>query len=240
MAEVRRGSVPITDIRRGSVAITEVRRGSVLVWNRSSKFDNFDRDDAATLGGGWTDCGPSNDYKVGIENGTARLKLPEGLIGGFFAHRVSAARYNVATASADDGFIECRAATRGDASSLLDGVFHDFDTRLYGRVPNSGSNSGVGISMQHGQCFITGMVGGNGTHHGDGGAFQPGDRLRLTFIGNVHRLYVNGTLRVTWTDSGNTVPKGAGYRSMLVWTEAGKDFLGPRRFAPALDYVMMA
>lgn len=240
MPEARHGSTPITDIRRGSTVITEVRRGSTLVWTRNTLADYFDRDDAATLGTNWADCGSSNDYKIGIENGTARLKLPEGLIGGFFAHRRSSMRFTLGTATADDGFVECRAATRGDPSSWLDGVFHDFDTRLYGRVPNSGSNSGVGISMQHGQCFITGMVNGNATHHGDGGAFQPGDRLRLTYEGNYHRLYVNGTARVSWTDSGNTIPKGAGYRSMLLWTEAGKDFLGPRRFAPALDYVIMA
>lgn len=220
--------------------ITEVRRGSVPVWTRNVTGDDFDREDATTLGDDWTDLGTSTDFKLGITNGMVRVQIPEGLIGGFFDLRTSSARYNQGVGLADDGYVEVRAGSRGDGFSPTS--LSGFGSAVYGRGNNSGStfSNGVGINFQAGTCSIVTVVSGAWASRAEGGTFQAGDRLRLTFIGNVHTLYVNGTQRAQWTDSGNVVLKGASYRSLIIRSMGGKDLLGPRRFGPMFDAVTMA
>ncbi|AQT78332.1 hypothetical protein B1R94_02400 [Mycolicibacterium litorale] len=233
------GTTLITDIRHGATPITEVRHGDEQVWARSVTRDNFDRDDAATLGGNWTDHGPSSDYKMGIENGAARIQIPEGLVGGFFDLRTSRMRFNAATAHADDGYVECRPSSMGSSGSLLNGALTGFVTQVFGRLSNSAFSHGMGIELNAGHASIVRLVSGTFAVVKDGGTFVAGNRLRLVYVGNLHRLYRNGYQLCEWNDSGATASKGLGYRSLGVVGQGGKDVLGPRRFSPALDYVLM-
>lgn len=240
---ITRGSTVISDIRRGSTLINEVRRGSTIIWQRanatSTDFATAFGEDADDLGSDWTSHGPSADFLIGIENGTARLKLPDGLIGGFFDLRTSRMRYNAATAPADDGYIEVVAASMGSSGSLLswsDG----FRTVAFSRLSNSGFTHGVGIDMAAGQCWITRMVSSTESRMAAGGAFAAGNRLHLSHANRVHTLYRNGFQVAQWNDSGASAEKGSGYRSMGLLAQAGKDVLGPRRFSPAISSIKMA
>lgn len=233
-----RGSTQITDIRRGTTLINEVRRGQTLIWTRVVRRDDFDRADSTTLGSNWTDEGSSTDHKIGISSGTARLQIPDGLVGGFWAARTSRMRYNVSVSSADDGYIEAKMASKGDPFTPI--ALGGFISQLFGRVTNSAFTSGIGFSCIAGHVWITKRISSIDNIAADGGTFQPGDKIRLTYVGNLHTLFVNGAQRAQWNDSGGTVPKGASYRSMGLRCDGGKDLLGPRRFSPAFDYVLMS
>lgn len=234
---VRRGSTPITDIRRGSTLINEVRRGSTLVWARTALLlrDDFNRDDADTLGPGWTSLGSTGAHQIGVENNYARVRVPEGLIGGFFALSISRARFNTPSSS-DNGYIECRMSTKGDGFSPTS--LSGFGSQLWAKC-NTGVTSGVGIEMSAGSCRIVSKTLGVDMFRANGGNFQAGDVLRLTFTGTTHTLFRNGVQVATWTDTGNAVASGASFRSMSIRADGGKDLLGPRRFSPAFDYVEM-
>lgn len=233
-----RGSALLTDIRHGTVNINEVRKGTILVWTRSTKRDDFDRDDALDLGPNWTDEGPSGDHLLGVENGQCRQRIPDGLLGGFWSLRTSRFRYNLATSIGDDGYIECRPSTRGDGKSATSLV--GYTTQVFGRGSNSAATHGVGIWMAAGSCGIVSRISNVDTKRGDTLPYQPGDRLRLTYVGDLHTLFKNGTQVSQWNDSGSAASKGSGYRSMIVRGDGAKDLLGPRRFSPALDYVLMS
>lgn len=238
---VYRGTTAILDIRRGSTLINEVRRGSTIVWQRATAttIDFTTMADAADLGAAWTSHGPSSDFLIGVENGTARVKLPDGLVGGFFDLRTSRMRFTTATAPADDGFIEVVAASRGSSGSLLNMSDGDFQTVAFSRLSNSGFTHGVGIDMAGGNCWITRMVSSTLTRMADGGSFVAGNRLHLAHANRLHTLYRNGFQVAQWNDTGNTASKGSDYRSMGLLAEAGKDLLGPRRFSPALSSIKM-
>ena len=236
------------DIRRGSTLINSVRRGSTLVWSRSTVSgglipagglfrDDFNRDDADTLGTAWTSHGPSTDKFIGIENGFARLKLGIDQIGGFFDLRTSRMRYNAAKLSVDDGYIEVRMATAGSSQTLLSMSLTGYVAQAFNRLSDTAFTHGVGIHMVSGRCWIVSRFNNNETLRGDGGNFQAGDVLRLTSVGNLHTLTVNGAQRAQWNDGGGGAWKGTGYRSMGLRSDAGKDLLGPRRYSPAFDYV---
>lgn len=240
-----RGAAVIPDIRHGTTQINEVRHGTTPRWIRGGVFDNFTRLDVNgnetdvlnTLGSDWTDHGPSSDFKMGVEDGRARVSIPDAMIGGFWDFRTSCWRYNVATNSVDDGFIECRAATLGDDASLTS--LSGYVTEVYGRLSNAAFTHGVGIRMAAGHCWLVRLVGGTPTLMADGGTFQPGARLRHHFTSNLHKLYVDGQDVATWNDSGGTASKGSGFRSLGLLGQGAKDTFGPRRFSPAMDYVMM-
>jgi len=236
MVGISHGSTSIVDIRRGSTLINEVRRGSTLVWSRTSIFDDFGRDNADTLGSDWTYHG-STTHKLGIENGTARVKIPEGLIGGFFSLEVSRAWFNVATADGDDGYVECQPSNLG--SSASGGSPGGYISQVFGRVSNGTLTHGVGIQMIAGQLSIVRRVADTDTTMASAGTYQAGDVLRLTYVGNVHTLTRNGAVVGVWDDSGATASSGAGYRTLGIRGDGAKDLLGPRRFSAALDYVTM-
>lgn len=250
----RRGGTPILDIRRGSTLINEIRRGSTVVWSRSTVVgglvpvgglvrDDFNRDNADTLGTNWTSHGPSTDWLLGIENNFARVKIPDGQIGGVFALRTSRVRYNFARLSGDTGYVECRMSTSGSSQSalspILNGAISGFISQLFGRLSNSAFTHGVGIHMVAGHVWIVRRVNNAETLMADGGTFQAGDVLRLSSSGNVHTLTRNGVQAAQWNDSAGTALSGSSYRSMGVRGDGGKDLLGPRRFSPAFDYVEM-
>ena len=235
----RRGATPIIDIRRGNTVINEVRRGSTPVWSRTALLlrDDFNREDSNDLGSDWA-VGPSlGAHGLGVENGYARVKIPDGKIGGFFDLCTSRYRYTAATNAGDDGFIECRMATKGDGFSLTSGAI-GFNSQILARC-NTAMTHGVGIEMASGFCWIVARANFIDARVADGGTFQAGDVLRLTFVNRNFVLYRNGTQLVTWNDTFPLTEKGSSFRSLSIRGDAGKDLLGPRRFSPAFDYVEM-
>lgn len=210
-----------------------------MTWTSAPPIgDDFERDDGF-IGTGWTDLGPSGDWKLGIEDGRARVLIPDGALGGFWTGRASFARYNVATAVANDCFVEARLATRGDAASLT--VASGYQSGLYGRGNNvgAGATDGVGFTAMGGQVKITTRIANAQLDRADGGSFQPGDIVRVVSAGFVHTIYVNGEERNVWVDSSHVVNAGSGYRSLIMYGVGAKDLLGPRRFSPTFDYVRM-
>ena len=236
MSPLYRGNTPIVAVYRGNTPISTIYRGSTLVGVLVGVKEDFTRADG-TLGSNWTDHGPSTDWKLGIQDGRARVLIPEGLIGGFWDYRASFARYNASTAVLDDGFVEIRPATIGDAASLTS--INGYVTEVFGRGSNSAATHGMGLRLAGGHFWIVRMVSGNATVVADCGTFQAGNLLRLTYTGNDYSATRNGTVVGTWTDSSNTASKGSGYRSLLIRGDGAKDLLGPRRFSPAIDYVQM-
>lgn len=237
MPDIKLGTTTITDVRVGSTLIKEVRRGGTLVWVRSSIADFFDRDDADTMGSAWTAVG-SPEYSLGVENGYARVRIPEGQLGGVFSLSVSRAYFNTAALSGDDGYVECRPMSLGSSASIASPI-DGYRTQVFGRASASGMTHGVAIELSAGHLWITRRVASVDTRMADGGTFQPGDQIRLTFAGNVYTLLRNGKTAVAWTDSGNTVSTGVNNRRLGIRGDGAKDLLGPRRFSPALDYVVM-
>lgn len=228
------GSAAITGIYRGATPIQNVYRGSVPIWSASSIRDDFARADADTLGDDWDDEGTSDDYFVGITDETAKIQIPDGLIGGSWDYRISMQRYNVDTLDGDDGFVEARAASKGDGPSGASSS--GYNTDVMGRVTDDDFDRGVGFRLRGGQCYLASRSGDDTDALASGGTFQAGDVIRATFIGTTGRLYVNGEQVAV-----DTIPaaSGAGYRSLGIRLEGAKDFFGPRRFSPTLDYVMM-
>lgn len=238
------GSTILPSIQKGSTPINSVYKGSTLLWTRGGVFIDFSQlPDAATLDPTqWDDNGPSTDWKLGITNGKTQIKIPDGLIGGFWDYRISYARYSHIVNAADDGFVEARLATRGADASLLTALF-GYKSVLKFRVPNTGpQNNGIGVHFLAGHCWLMADQSGTEVQMADGGSFQPGDVVRVTSTGNLHILTLNGVEPngdCRWDDSGSTVHKGTEFRSLQLGASGAKDFLGPREFSPAFDYVRM-
>ena len=226
-------------VRGGTLPIQEVRHGTDLIWAYNFIGDNFDRDDVDnSLGSDWTNIGPSGDRLLSIENNAARVYMPDGLIGGFWDARLAMSRWNKGTLDQDNGYIEVRPTSKGDNASFWAGG--GFNSAVLGRCNASGAlTHGVGINLFAGQCWIMYAVNGQGVFVGNGGTFQAGNLIRLTFIDYTFTLTVNGTTRTAWTDSNHITAKGASYRSLVIAGSAGKDLFGPRRYSPSLDNVVM-
>lgn len=239
MSGIFAGTTRIKQIMVGNKPIREVRVGTELVWAYNLMGDDFDRDDVDnSLGSNWTNIGPSGDRRLSIENNSVRVYMPDGLIGGFWDARLSMSRWNASTASDDDGYVEVRPVTKGDNASWMAGG--GFNSAVLGRCNASGPlTHGVGINLYAGMCFIETVVNGNGSLVAGGGAFQPGNLIRLTYTGRTFVLTVNGHTRATYTDTNMYTGLGPSYRSLVIAASAGKDLLGPRRFSPGLDNVVM-
>ncbi|QGH80046.1 hypothetical protein SEA_NHAGOS_35 [Gordonia phage NHagos] len=226
---LRLGSTPITNVRLGSTDIKEIRRGSTLIWSRSNVRDDFNRADSTGLGASWTDHGPaSSPYLASVLNNYARLNIPDGLIS--LSLQTSRWRYNAAQMPSDDGYVETRVASKGDAG-------WDRITEVFGWLTNTSFDSGVGIRLDGSVPSIVRRVTGTETVMASGTTYAAGDVLRVRKNGTVYSLYRNGAFVTQWNDSGNTAVTGAGNRSLGVVLTGTKDTLGPRRFSAALDYV---
>lgn len=239
MSGIYAGTTRIKQIMVGNKPVREVRVGTELVWAYNIMGDDFDRDDVDnSLGPNWTSIGPSNDRRLSIENQAARVYMPDGLIGGFWDARLSMCRWNQSTATEDDGYVEVRPTTKGDNASWMAGG--GFNSAVLGRCNASGPlTHGVGINLYAGMVFIETVVNGNGSLVVGGGTFQPGNLIRLTYTGRTMVLTVNGHTRATYTDTNMYTGLGPAYRSLVIAGSAGKDLLGPRRYSPSLDNVVM-
>lgn len=222
-------------IVRNGADIQQVWRNGVLLWSRSGIRDDFNRDDAATLGSGWTDQGPSSTYKAGIVDGQCRLALPDGLVSSTLL--TSHARYNVATAPNDDYELEFRVGSQGSGPSITGDLAR---TQVFARVSNSGFTHGVGVQLDSSTLRIVRRVLSiNSVMAPDCGAFGAGDTINMKGVGNLHTLRRNGRKVGEWNDSTGTASKGGGFRSLGVVVMASKDLLGPRRFGPTIDWVSL-
>lgn len=239
---VKWGSAPLTGIYYGSTKLSGIYYGSTPLWAANAgTYDGFDAGDLAdSLGTAWTDLGTSTDHKLGRQNGRVRLTIPDGEIGGFWAYRTSRARFNVAVNPGDDGFVETRPMTQGDGWQIT-GALVPYISAIYGRSNNTGSThtAGVGFQMVASNVSLVKRVSSLETQVSDAVAFQQGDRIRHTFVGNDHKLFLNGHQVEEWNDTGATASKGSTFRSLVIRGDAGKDLLGPRRFSPSLDYALM-
>ena len=244
MPAVNIGASAVTGIYKGSVAVQNAYKGSVMVWQRSNIFDDFNRNDSGTLGSNWMNY-DSADYNIGISSGTAQVQIPDGIIGGQYSLNSPQVRFTLHDAPGDDGYVEVGVASQGDSKSLTStsGYVTDVWHRLDSGVPVTHGprtyQSAVGIRLTAGQCSIVAKVGGADNVQVGCGSFQAGDIMRLIAVGNTHTLYRNGGRVGQWNDSGSTVPKGSAFRSMGIRADGAKDTLGPRRFSPALDYIVM-
>lgn len=230
---ITRGTA-VNRIHHNGVDLVQVRRGGTLVWSSNTLFDSFNRDDAATLGAGWTSTGTAT-YKLGIVGGTARMAIPDGLIS--LALNTDRVRFNAATVAQDDYWLQLRVGNKG-ASDSITGTKHR--TQVFARGSNGGTTAGVGIDLYGSSLQIVRRVASADTFMAAGGAFASGDTIDLRGVGNLHNLYVNGQFRVQWNDSGATAGKGATFRSVLMRADGSKDLLGPRRFSPTVDWLQAA
>lgn len=233
---IYRGTTPITALYRGTAPILNVYRGTTLIWSPGGARDDFERDDGP-LGSDWVDLGPSTDRKLGIEDGRVRLQTPEGALGGIFDVRDSRYRH-ITQATSGDGYISARFGTKGAGTGFLIAA-PVFDVMARGNNTGSTHTHGVGIRVVSGHAYLVSRTASATTVRGDGGTFQPGDDLLHTFVGNLHTLYVAGQQKAVWNDFGGLALNTASYRSLIIHGDGYKEFLGPRRYAPALDRVAM-
>lgn len=241
---VYRGDRQLVARYLGEQRIGGVYLGDEQLWSDTRLVDMFDDVDANGLPinidledtGRWTDLGSSTDHKAAVYNGTMRLDLPDGLLAQL--HRTSRARFNSQHAT-DDGYIEVKPATRGNGSPpIFSGA--TYTTDIFRRGNNSGSTHthGVGIRMRESQLYIVSRISSTDAERADCGTFAPNDVIKLVQSGNLHTMLRNGNPVGEWNDTGGLAQKGSSYRSLIVRVDASKDLLGPRRFSPALDYVI--
>jgi hypothetical protein len=224
---IRIGSTPIVGIKQGAVDVLSVRQGSALVWSKSTLYDGFDAN--GDLGANWAEESSSGAYKAGVVNNACRLAIPDGLIDAAFM--TSAFRWSASVCDGDDGYLEVQLGSRGDSDA-------GFYSSAWRRAPDAGGfASGVGLQFAGSQVAIVGRVSSVSTVRAACGACDAGEAFRLIQAGNVHSLYRNGDFAGEWNDSGATVPKGSGLRSMVVEVSGAKDFFGPRRFSPSFDNI---
>lgn len=230
-----RGGAGITRVVRGGSDIVQVRRGTDLVWSSNILRDDFNRDDAQTLGDDWTSTG--SGFKLGISSKAARMYIPDGILSIAQPLNTDRARFNKGTASQDDYELEFRIGSKGSDNSIT-GTQHR--TQIFARGSNGGTTHGVGVDLFLSVARIVRRVGSTDTMMIDCGAYNAGDIGILRGAGNLHSLYINGSFRGEWNDTGNTAQKGAGYRSLIIRGDGSKDLLGPRRFSASLDYVQLS
>lgn len=233
-----RGTNPIIAVYRGATPITAIYRGTVPLWSPNTAGDDFSGA-AGPLGlPTWTDINASA-YKLGIQDGRARVLIPDGLLGGFWDFTTSTFRYAPAVNPGNNGYVEARFATQGDSASLTS--LSGYVTDVWNRGNNLGTTHthGVGMRAIGGQLQLCSVIGSVVTARAAPVAFQSGAIGRVSSVGNIHTMLLNGAPAGTWNDSGGTAQQGTNYRSLIITGQGAKDFLGPRRFSPALDYVKM-
>lgn len=212
---LRVGANALAQIKYGATTVTTVKLGTITVWSSNLMRDGFDRQDSLGLGANWTDAnqlGPTlgasvSPYLVSVTNRTARFNIPETQLG-TLAQTYSSYRYTAATAASDNGYIEARVLNRGSnevTSKLSSIVLH--------RV-NATYSQGIGLGFFEGTVTLMRLYAGVLDVFAGPIDYRPGNIARVTTIGNVHTLTLNGVASTPWTDSSNTVPGGVGNRYM--------------------------
>ncbi|AEJ95714.1 structural protein [Mycobacterium phage Bane1] len=176
------------------------------------------------IGGG---IGENICYVIGVVEQAARMLVPDGLMS--LDRQVSWVRHPTVLTT-DDGWVETQIANVGSPG---------FSTQVFRRYANDGSRArGVGMDFTDSAASIVRRVGGTNTLVAPNLArFTEGDVLRLEQAGNLHVLLKNGNDVGEWPDTGGTAATGASNRSVGMFMEGAKEFLGSRRFGPALNYL---
>ena len=221
---IRTGGHLITGIRSQGRTITRVRYQGRDVWTASALTDLFDREDGP-LGPDWVLESKSGSYDLAISAGGVRYGAPDGLLG--LTTKDATMRFVGGLSASADGYLETQISHKGS---------YDHSTRLYRRYANSGGASGVGFDFRDSRAYIAKRVGGVNTLVLDLGSFSVGDVFRQRQVGTLISAWRNGEFvgEATVADA----PSGTGNRSLGLRQEGSKDLLGPRRFSPALNYVM--
>lgn len=236
MAQAYLGSQPITGIKFGATNIVRVMLGAVPIWSLGTR-DDFSIDDQVGLPAPWTRHGPSTDStnQAAIRDGYVRMNIPGST--GTLAPVRDEWRYGGSTLGADNGYIEVQLADAGSVSSAV-------TSKALARVSNTtpagtALASGIGMAFTAKNARLTRRIGGTNTDI-KCGSCSDGDIFRLTFNGNVHTLFRNNNPVGQWTDTGYTVPTGAGFQSMALSVMGAKEgVLAPRRFSAGLEYIEM-
>ena len=233
-----RGTAPIIAVYRGATPITAIYRGTVPLWSPDTAGDDFNGAAGPLALPTWADINASV-YKLGIEDGRARVLIPDGLLGGFWDFNTSTFRYALSVNPGNNGYVEARLATQGDSSSITS--LSGYVTDVWNRGNNLGSTHthGVGFRAIGGQVQLCSVIGSVVAARDDPVPFQSGAICRVSSVGNIHTQLLNGKAVGEWNDSGGLAQQGTNYRSLIITGQGAKDFLGPRRFSPALDYVKM-
>lgn len=218
------GAVDISAVKLGAVDITAVMLGGENLWS-GSMGDSFNRPNSVGLGPSWVDHGPAaSPFLASVFNQTCRINLPSTA-----TVQTSQMRYGFAQSAADDGWIEIRPTTEGAR-----GVWATYAMR---RLTNAAFTDGVGIEVSGGHLRITRLLGSTYAVQEDCGAFMPGDVIRLTQLGNLHTLTLNGKDAGHWDDYTASAHSGAGYLSAGVAVMGEIDAAASAQYSPALDYV---
>lgn len=230
---IRIGGAPVTAIRIGATPVTQVRLGSAIVWSAGAAVrDDFVRPNAPNLGPQWTDEVHTNAlYLAGVQDNYCRIAIPDMWPWDVLAMVESKMRYNAALHPDGDGYVETRPATRGDGSG-----FAQFPTQVFRRAANTGAAAGVGIDMRSSNLSIVRRIASVDALV-PCGSYEPGDVLRLIESGTAYSMYRNGEFVGEWDDAGATVSKGPDFCSMMLSVCGYKEFFGPRRLSPGVDYV---
>ena len=224
MPQIRAQGKTITAIRAQGKTITRVRFGGRDVWTAAQLTDLFDRDDGP-IGPDWVLESKSGNYELAISASGVRYGIPDGLVG--LTTKAATMRFVKAKSTSADGYLEVQISHKGS---------YDHSTRVWRRYADSGGASGVGFDFRDSRAYITKRVSSANTLVLDLGAFVVGDIFRMRQVGNLHSAWRNGEFvgEATIADA----PSGSSNRSLGLRMEGSKDFLGPRRFSPQLNYIM--
>lgn len=218
------GTHEITALYYGSQPITALYKGSQLIWAPGGIRDPFTVDGPLnpTL---WTNDGGAG-YDIGVENGLCRVLMPDNIA--LISPFTRRARYTAAQHAAD-GHVEIIVGNPGSGNLATD---------VFRRATNANTNvAGVGIRLRSSDLSIVRRVASTDTEIEDCGAFQAGDRIRLTQSGNLHTMQRNGEFVGEWDDTGVTALNTASERTLTLVQRGYKDAFGPRRFSPSIDSV---
>lgn len=226
----------------GSIPLGRLALGPQAVYTYASVYDMFNRpgmydgpDIELDADRKWINLGPSLDYKAVIHMGTVRMGIPDGLSEPL--ERVSYMRCNTGLAVKDDGHLEFRVVSKGDAVTTVNGN-PAYASAVFVKANNTlRFKEGIGLWLA--ASHISLVVRHDGVEYlvQDFGTFSAGDLIRMEFTGPRYEIFCRGESRGVWIDTKHTVASGPGWRSLVIRVHGGQESPGPRRFSPLLDNV---
>ena len=232
-----RGAIAIPDIKRGTTSVQRVMRGSQLVWARSANADNFERDDANTLGPNWIQSTQDGLVYTGILSGTS-MSL-------FSAYQSSAAvncrnRWAPSVALIDNMYGQVTIAAKNQNEDLVTSVGIRHNIVAAGPGATGSYSSGVLGYAVNGALAIVSMINNAFAFRTPFvSTYEPGDRIRIEAVGQRYSLKRNGVEVTSWLDNSGAsgaplVPIGSAYRSWGYSTAAISNSFSYRRFSPSI------
>ncbi len=222
----------IIAVRLGELAIVKGVRGATPVFTAATVYDAFQRTDRPLdEDGRWVSYGPATDYRAVITATEVRVGLPDTLTQPTEA--ISHMRCALGTAASDDGYLQFRVSSKGDASGTT-----VYQSAVWAKV-DEGFTVGVGLAVGGGYLTLMTRSASSDTTLASFGNYSVGDVLRMEFSGNTYTIFCNSQQRGTWTDTTSQVVSDEAHRSLglrVHGAHAGNG-PGPRSFSPTLDYV---